>query len=210
MVGFTPRPFYSRGNSTRYPLDRRLIGTQSQSGRCGREKTLHPTGTRTPVASRYTDCAITGLRHAVWKRIFKEERGMNWTKVGSSRDNSVNSIMHFRFLGSGEWKCRDNLREKTQHQEDYKERVDDQLYPLQWCELDWFRFRYCCVESPKVSEWVSEWGSLQIKGMLLCSSLRWLLQTQHLIFLFDASKRMSGWKNVQIVSLFNFSSCCQP
>jgi hypothetical protein len=45
-------------------LDRRLGGLQNQSGRCGEEKILDPTGTRPltprvvqPVASCYTDYA---------------------------------------------------------------------------------------------------------------------------------------------------------
>jgi hypothetical protein len=49
------------GKEPRYPLYRRLGGPQSQSGRCGEEKILHPTGTQTsnsrviqPIASRYT------------------------------------------------------------------------------------------------------------------------------------------------------------
>jgi hypothetical protein len=65
VVRFTRRPLYSRGRSLRYPLDRRLGGPQSRSGRCGEEKILDPTGTRTPtplvvqpVVSRYTDYAI--------------------------------------------------------------------------------------------------------------------------------------------------------
>jgi hypothetical protein len=33
----------------RYPLDRRLGGTQSRSGRCGEEKIFGPTGTRTLI-----------------------------------------------------------------------------------------------------------------------------------------------------------------
>jgi hypothetical protein len=49
VVGFTPRPLYSRGKNTRYPLDRRLCGPQSRSGRRGEEKILDPTGTRTPT-----------------------------------------------------------------------------------------------------------------------------------------------------------------
>jgi hypothetical protein len=47
-----------------YPLDRRLGGPQSRSGRLEEEKILDPTGTRTPtsppssqLASRYTDYA---------------------------------------------------------------------------------------------------------------------------------------------------------
>jgi hypothetical protein len=38
VVGFTPRPLYSQGKSLWYPLDRRLGGSQSRSGRGGEEK----------------------------------------------------------------------------------------------------------------------------------------------------------------------------
>jgi hypothetical protein len=52
-----------RGKSPKYPLDRRLGGTQSRSGRCGVEKkSLSPAGKQTsavlPVARHYTDWAI--------------------------------------------------------------------------------------------------------------------------------------------------------
>jgi hypothetical protein len=49
VVSFTPRPFYARGKSSRYPLDRRLNGSQSRSGRRGEEKNLDPTSTQTPT-----------------------------------------------------------------------------------------------------------------------------------------------------------------
>jgi len=38
VVSSTPRPLYSRGKRPRYPLYRRLRGTQSRSGRGGEEK----------------------------------------------------------------------------------------------------------------------------------------------------------------------------
>jgi hypothetical protein len=38
VVSFIPLPLYRRGMSPRYPLDRRLGGPQSQSGRYGKEK----------------------------------------------------------------------------------------------------------------------------------------------------------------------------
>jgi hypothetical protein len=38
VVRFTPRPLYPLGKSPRYPLDRRLGGRQSWSGRGGEEK----------------------------------------------------------------------------------------------------------------------------------------------------------------------------
>jgi hypothetical protein len=49
VVSFTPRSLYRRGRSPRYPLDRRLSGPQSQSGRFGEEKILGSTGTWTPT-----------------------------------------------------------------------------------------------------------------------------------------------------------------
>jgi len=38
LVSFTPRPLYPQGKSPWYPLDRRLGGPQSRSGRDGDEK----------------------------------------------------------------------------------------------------------------------------------------------------------------------------
>jgi hypothetical protein len=38
VVSFTPLPLYPQGKSRRYPLDRRLGGTQSRSGRCDKEE----------------------------------------------------------------------------------------------------------------------------------------------------------------------------
>jgi hypothetical protein len=59
VVSFTSRPLYSRGNSYGYPLDRRLGGSQSWSGRYEEEKNLALTGNRNPafqhVARFYTD-----------------------------------------------------------------------------------------------------------------------------------------------------------
>jgi hypothetical protein len=46
---FTPRPVYPRGKNPSYPLDTRLGGPQSQSGRCGEEKILDPSRTRNPT-----------------------------------------------------------------------------------------------------------------------------------------------------------------
>jgi hypothetical protein len=50
VVSFTLLPRYSRGNSSRYPLDKRLDGPQSRSGRYGEVKVLDTIGTRTPTA----------------------------------------------------------------------------------------------------------------------------------------------------------------
>jgi hypothetical protein len=42
VVIFTPRPLYSQRKSPRYPLDRRLGGPQSRSGRGGEDKNSQP------------------------------------------------------------------------------------------------------------------------------------------------------------------------
>jgi hypothetical protein len=41
VVSFTPRPFYSRAKSCLYPLDRRMGGYQSWSGRYGEAKSMY-------------------------------------------------------------------------------------------------------------------------------------------------------------------------
>jgi hypothetical protein len=42
VISFTPRPLYSQGKNPLYPLDRRLGGPQSRSGRGGEEKNSQP------------------------------------------------------------------------------------------------------------------------------------------------------------------------
>jgi hypothetical protein len=42
VVNFTPRPLYLQGKSPWYPLDRRLGGPQSRSGRGGEAKNSQP------------------------------------------------------------------------------------------------------------------------------------------------------------------------
>jgi hypothetical protein len=63
VVSFTPLPLYQRGQSPPYPLNRRLGGPQSGSGRCGENSCPHRDSNSDPsvvqsVANRYTDCAI--------------------------------------------------------------------------------------------------------------------------------------------------------
>jgi hypothetical protein len=45
-ISFTPRAALLPGKEPQYPLDRRLGGPQSRSGRHGEVKILDPTGTR--------------------------------------------------------------------------------------------------------------------------------------------------------------------
>jgi hypothetical protein len=58
-VSFKPRPLYPQGKSTWYPMDRKLSGPLSRSGRGGEEKNSQPlSGLELliiqPVAQRYT------------------------------------------------------------------------------------------------------------------------------------------------------------
>jgi hypothetical protein len=43
---------FTPGKEPRYPLERKLGGPQSRSGRCGAEKNLDPSGNRTPAVQR--------------------------------------------------------------------------------------------------------------------------------------------------------------
>jgi hypothetical protein len=59
VVSFTPHPLYPHGNSLLYPLDRRLGGLQSRSGRCGEDKNSQPLPRQEPpiiqpITQRYT------------------------------------------------------------------------------------------------------------------------------------------------------------
>jgi hypothetical protein len=50
VVSFTPLSLYPRGKSLRYPLDKRLGGHKTRSGRPKEEQILNPTATRTGYA----------------------------------------------------------------------------------------------------------------------------------------------------------------
>jgi hypothetical protein len=75
VVGFKSRPLYSQVKSRRYPLDRRLGGSQSWPGRYGEEQNLVPAGNMTPVvqpvARRYTDWAVPTPSEACTVFIFR-------------------------------------------------------------------------------------------------------------------------------------------
>jgi hypothetical protein len=65
VVSFTPRPLYSQGKSPRYPLDRRLGGPQSRSGRGGEEKNSQPPP-REPNSSHLIYSLVTILTELSW------------------------------------------------------------------------------------------------------------------------------------------------
>jgi len=67
VVSFTPRPLYPRGKSPWYPLDRRICGPQSRSGRDGEEKNSQPLpGLKSPIIQPVAQRYITELtRHRI-------------------------------------------------------------------------------------------------------------------------------------------------
>jgi hypothetical protein len=63
VVSFPPLPLYPWGKSPQCPLDRRLGGSQSRSGRRGEHflpyrDSNSDSSIAQPVSSRYTDCTI--------------------------------------------------------------------------------------------------------------------------------------------------------
>jgi hypothetical protein len=52
VFSFTPQPLWPQGKGPLYPLDRRLGGPQSGSGRREKEIILDSTGTETPIPDR--------------------------------------------------------------------------------------------------------------------------------------------------------------
>jgi hypothetical protein len=62
VISFTPRPFCLQGNSPWYPLDRRLGGPQSRSGRGGEEKSSQPLlGLKPPIVQPVAQRSTTEL-----------------------------------------------------------------------------------------------------------------------------------------------------
>jgi hypothetical protein len=49
VVSFTPRQLYPQGKNPWYPLDRRLGGLQSQSGRGDEKNSQSPSGIESPI-----------------------------------------------------------------------------------------------------------------------------------------------------------------
>jgi hypothetical protein len=83
MIGFTPQPLYPR-----YPLDRRLCGPQSQSGRG--KKILYPTVIRIPTR-RSSSQSLYRLRYAgscITLRVYRSNKcECSWTLAGFIRRN---------------------------------------------------------------------------------------------------------------------------
>jgi hypothetical protein len=69
MVTFTPWPLYPRRNRSRCPLNRRLGGLQSRSGRCGGRKILTLPGFERGTSRPYSSAILTELSRFlnIWK-----------------------------------------------------------------------------------------------------------------------------------------------
>jgi hypothetical protein len=74
VVSFMTRPLYPRGKSPRYPLDRRLGGPRSRSGRRGEEEILDPTGTLTQTSRSSNPWPVAILTALVLRAIGKLDR----------------------------------------------------------------------------------------------------------------------------------------
>jgi hypothetical protein len=67
VVSFTSRPLYRRGKSPHYPLNRRLGGPQSRSGRGGEEKNYQPPPEiESHKPSWMAWCVINLWRSVIW------------------------------------------------------------------------------------------------------------------------------------------------
>jgi hypothetical protein len=93
MVSFTLRPLYPRGRSSRYPLDRRLDGLQSRSGKYGEVKIFSPSGLELrPIVRPARNHIKIDLGEIGWG-------GMAWTDLTQDRDQwtaAVNTAVNLR------------------------------------------------------------------------------------------------------------------
>jgi hypothetical protein len=116
VVNFGPRPLYPRGKSPRYPLDRRLGGPQSRSGRFGEEKILDPIGTRTrtPRSSSPQLVAIpttlSRLLYTVQQKQYISYLPDEYFKLNALTSHiSIRTIVLNKFLCHDKHKCQRTL-----------------------------------------------------------------------------------------------------
>jgi hypothetical protein len=79
VVSFAPWPLYPEGNRPWYPLDRRLGGAQSRSGRGGEEKNSQPLlGLEPPIiqpiAQRYKGQNVKARRYVSTRHAERGEK----------------------------------------------------------------------------------------------------------------------------------------
>jgi hypothetical protein len=101
MVSFTPRPLYLQRKSPWYPLERRLGGPQSRSGRGGEEKNSQPLPgfeppIIQPVVQRYTT-ELSRL-HYRWYEIKYYERVVSSVGFNEAEGFIRNAERHTGFV----------------------------------------------------------------------------------------------------------------
>jgi hypothetical protein len=97
VVSFTTRPLYSHGKSPRYPLDRRLGGSQSRTGRGGEEKNSQRLpGLKPPIiqltAQRYTTELSRLIIYKIFLLRFFEVQMFFLIKVGNACNITVRPL----------------------------------------------------------------------------------------------------------------------
>jgi hypothetical protein len=92
VATFTPLPFKPQGNGPRYPMDRRLGGPQSRTGRCDDEKNaLFPPGIE-PQFPRSSSRLIYRLSYSAHSISWRYE---NWEH---SKKNGYRSLQHEAYM----------------------------------------------------------------------------------------------------------------
>jgi hypothetical protein len=92
VVSFTPRPLYSEGKSPWFPLDRRLGGPQSRSGRVVKRKIPSPHRESNPklikinfVSQGSSDSIVTRLRAGLPDLNSRQEKCFSFLFAAASR-----------------------------------------------------------------------------------------------------------------------------
>jgi hypothetical protein len=92
VVSFRPLPLYPQGNSLWYPLDKRLGGPQSRSGRCGEKKNVLSLPENEPQSLSHPACTLVLYWLSYFESIFNKL--ISW-------DSSVSIVMGYRLDGWG-------------------------------------------------------------------------------------------------------------
>jgi hypothetical protein len=118
VVSFTPRPLYSHGKSPWYPLNRRLGGLQSRSGRGGEEKNSHPQpGLKSPVIQTVAQRCTTELT----RLLCNKAAPLSFWGVQQKTSVSMNSHMIRTKLHKTEWKGTQNKPHRSEMENKHEE-----------------------------------------------------------------------------------------
>jgi hypothetical protein len=96
VESITPRPLYPWGKISRYPMDRRLGGLHSRSGR-REEKIRNPTKTRAPTPQKSIPSPINSSKQ---QRISQSENILFWKVKHKPSNKDDTTVMETRNLRS--------------------------------------------------------------------------------------------------------------